>query len=562
MLYHYQSVPQIPQVLQSIQQFVIVSLVQADAGLVQNIAYPHQSGTDLGSQTDTLCFTAGQGSRSSGQGQIFQSHIHQKSYSCADLLQHTLTDELLLFRQRHGIQEFLQITDGHGCDLINILVAYGNRQRFLLQSHALTFFTGSDAHEGLIFLFAALGSGLTIAALHIFDQAFKGYWIHTTAALAGIMHQDLFTVGAVDQNVMNLLGIILEGSIQIKIVFLRQCPQNSIGKAGLVRTGLPAHDRDGSLIDAESLVRDHQILVEFHLISQAEAYRAGTERIVEGKASGLHFADTDTTVRTGKALAESRRFAADHIHHQQPLCQFQYVFNRVCQTALNTILYHQTIYHDVDIVLDIFIQFDLFRQFIHAAVDPYPDITASLGALQHLGMLALAASDHGGQQLDLRAFSHVHDLIHHLIYSLLGNLSATLWAVGNTDSRIQQTEIVINLCYRTYGRTRVTVGGFLVNGDSGGQSFDAFHIGLLHLTQELSRIGGQGFHVASLSLCIDRVECQRGLTGTGHTGQYHQLVSGNVHINVFQVMFIGTPDLNVLPGTHLLCFFHCLAFLK
>ena len=66
MLYHYQSVPQIPQVLQSIQQFVIVSLVQADAGLVQNIAYTHQSGTDLGSQTDTLCFTAGQGSRSSG----------------------------------------------------------------------------------------------------------------------------------------------------------------------------------------------------------------------------------------------------------------------------------------------------------------------------------------------------------------------------------------------------------------------------------------------------------------------------------------------------------------
>ena len=229
---------------------------------------------------------------------------------------------------------------------------------------------------------------------------------------------------------------------------------------------------------------------------------------------------------------------------------------------MNTILYHQTIYHDVDIVLDIFIQFDLFRQFIHAAVDPYPDITASLGALQHLGMLALAASDHVGQQLDLRAFSHVHDLIHHLIYSLLGNLSATLRAVGNTDSRIQQTEIVINLCYRTYGRTRVTVGGFLVNGDSGGQSFDAFHIGLLHLAQELSRIGGQGFHVASLSLCIDRVECQRGLTGTGHTGQYHQLVSGNVHINVFQVMFIGTPDLNVLPGTHLLCFFHYLAFLK
>ena len=291
-----------------------------------------------------------------------------------------------------------------------------------------------------------------------------------------------------DQDIMNFLRVLFKRSVQVKMIFLGQCLQYGIGKTALVRAGLPPHHGDRSLIDAESLVRDHQILVEFHLISQAEAYRAGTERIVEGKASGFHFADTDTTVRTGKALAESHRFAADHIHHQQPLCQFQYIFNRVCQTALNTILYHQTIYHDVDIVLDIFIQFDLFRQFIHAAVDPYPDITASLGTLQHFGMLALAASDHGGQQLDLRAFSHVHDLIHHLIYSLLGNLSATLRAVGNTDSRIQQTEIVINLCYRTYGRTRVTVGGFLVNGDSGGQSFDAFHIRLLHLAQELSRI--------------------------------------------------------------------------
>ena len=204
---------------------------------------------------------------------------------------------------------------------------------------------------------------------------------------------------------------------------------------------------------------------------------------------------------------------------------------------------------------------NLFRQFIHAAVDPYPDITASLGTLQHFGMLALTASDHRCQQLDLRTFSHVHDLIHHLIHSLLGNLSATLRAVGNTDPRIQQTEIVINLCYRTYGRTRVTVGGFLVNGDSGGQSFDAFHIGLLHLPQELSRVGGQGFHVTSLTLRIDRIECQRGFTGAGHTGEYHQFISGNVHINVFQVMFIGAPDLNVLPGAHLLCFFHCLAFL-
>ena len=101
--HHYQGIAQIPKILQGIQQFVIVSLVQSDTGLVENIAHAHQSGTDLGRQADTLCLTTGQGSGSSGQGQIIQSYIHQESHSGTDLLQDSLSDELLLFRQYHGI---------------------------------------------------------------------------------------------------------------------------------------------------------------------------------------------------------------------------------------------------------------------------------------------------------------------------------------------------------------------------------------------------------------------------------------------------------------------------
>ena len=365
-----------------------------------------------------------------------------------------------------------------------------------------------------------------------------------------------------DQDIMNFLRVLFKRRIQIKMIFLGQCLQYGIGKTALVRAGLPPHHGDRSLIDAESLVRDHQILVKLHLVTQSKTYRAGTEGIVEGEASRLHFADTDAAVRTGEALAEGHRLATDHIHHQQAFGQLQYVFNGICQTALNTILYHQTVYYNVDIVLDIFIQFDLFRQFIHTAVDPYPDITASLGTLQHFGMLALTASDHGGQQLDLRTFSHVHDLVYHLVYGLFGNLPAALRAVGNTDPRIQQTEVIIDLRNRTHSGTRVTVGRLLIDGNGGRQSLDTFYVRFLHLPQELSRVGGQRFHITPLSFGIDRIKCQGRLSGTGHTGEYHQFISGNVHINVFQIMFIGAPDLNVLPGAHLLCFFHCLAFLN
>ena len=138
MLYHDQSIPQISQTLQSGQQFIVVPLVQADTGLVQNITHAHQPGTDLGGQSDALSLSAGQRGCRSGKGQILQTYIGKESHPGADLLQDLSADQLLLLRQFHLLQISLQFPDGHGRDLINVLAAYRHRQRFLLQSHPLT----------------------------------------------------------------------------------------------------------------------------------------------------------------------------------------------------------------------------------------------------------------------------------------------------------------------------------------------------------------------------------------------------------------------------------------
>ena len=58
MLHHDQAVAQITQMHQRSQKLVIVSLMQSDAWLVQNISNAHQSGTNLGCQTDSLSLTA------------------------------------------------------------------------------------------------------------------------------------------------------------------------------------------------------------------------------------------------------------------------------------------------------------------------------------------------------------------------------------------------------------------------------------------------------------------------------------------------------------------------
>ena len=46
--------------------------------------------------------------------------------------------------------------------------------------------------------------------------------------------------GAVQQDIMDFLGICLKGGIKIKVVLFCQSVQDRPGKAPLIRTGLPA----------------------------------------------------------------------------------------------------------------------------------------------------------------------------------------------------------------------------------------------------------------------------------------------------------------------------------
>ena len=58
-LHHNQRIAQIHHLAQSMEQLVVVPLVQTNGGLVQNIEYPHQRGTDLRGKPNALAFAAG-----------------------------------------------------------------------------------------------------------------------------------------------------------------------------------------------------------------------------------------------------------------------------------------------------------------------------------------------------------------------------------------------------------------------------------------------------------------------------------------------------------------------
>ena len=118
------------------------------------------------------------------------------------------------------------------------------------------------------------------------------------------MDLDLFAMGSIDDHIFDLVRIFFKRCFQTEVVFLCKSIQNRSRKTSFICTGLPAQHHNGPLGNAQTPVRYHQVHIKLHFISQAEAGRTGTERIVEGKASRFDLINAHTAVRTGKALAE------------------------------------------------------------------------------------------------------------------------------------------------------------------------------------------------------------------------------------------------------------------
>ena len=187
---------------------------------------------------------------------------------------------------------------------------------------------------------------------------------------------------AVQNNILYLLGIIFKRCIQIKTVFPAKGIQNSIGKTALICARLPAHHYNSPFRNAQRLIRDHKIRVKFHLITKAKTLRAGPKWVIKRKTSWLDLINTDSTIRTGKALAEIHIISIHGIHHSQSISQIQYCLKRICKSFLNSRLHDQTVYNNGNRMFNIFVQGNLLGKFIHISIDFRTHITAASGLIQ------------------------------------------------------------------------------------------------------------------------------------------------------------------------------------
>ena len=176
------------------------------------------------------------------------------------------------------------------------------------------------------------------------------------------------------------------------------------------------------------------------------------------------------------------------------------------------------------------------------AVDSHADEPCAPGVLEDLLVLALAATHHGGQNLDAGAVGQVDDGVDHLLDGLALDGAAAGVAVGMSDAGEEEAEVVVDLRDGADGGARVAGDALLVDGDGGREALYVVDLRLVHASEELARVGGQRLDVAALSLGVDRVEGEGALAGAGHAGYHHELVARDGDVDVLEVVLASAAN--------------------
>src|SRR5690554_5075320 len=117
MLYHDHGVTQIPQLNEGLEQPVVVALVQADGGLVENVHHTHQAGADLTGQANTLGLAPGKRLGTALQGEIVKADVDQKLQPGVDFVNDLMSDLALASGQGQVLKVIPGLTDGKVYDL-------------------------------------------------------------------------------------------------------------------------------------------------------------------------------------------------------------------------------------------------------------------------------------------------------------------------------------------------------------------------------------------------------------------------------------------------------------
>ena len=353
---------------------------------------------------------------------------------------------------------------------------------------------------------------------------------------------------AVEQRFLRLLVDVLPRRIQRVAGRLEQRAHG----AHRIGVRILRERREDARRDGERGIRQHELLVELHVTAEPHADRAGTIGIVERKHARRDLRQADAAVHAGEILTEHQKLAADDLHIDDALAELERCLERVREPRVNPLAHDETIHDHLDGMLLVLLKGDLLVHVVDLAVNAHAHVAFMADMRERLLVLALLPAHDLCHDEQLRALGQREDTVDHLVDGLLRDGLAALGAMRPPGPREEQAQIVVDLRYRADRRARIVARRLLVDGDGGRQAIDAVHVRLVHLPEELTRVGRERLHIATLPLRVDGIERERGLPRSGEPRDDDELVARNLQTDILQVMGACALDLDAVfhTGSH------------
>src|SRR5665647_1243117 len=275
---------------------------------------------------------------------------------------------------------------------------------------------------------------------------------------------------------------------------------------------------------------------------QAVTGGAGAVRAVEAEDTRLDLGQGDAAVHAGELPGEREGLAVGGLDLDEAVGELGGGLDGVGEPPPQALLHHQPVDDHGHVVLELLVEVAILLELAHCAV--HLDAREAVGAklLEELAVLALAAAHDRRDDAEPRAAVKVADAVDDLLDALPRDEAAAARTVRVADPGVQEAQVVVDLGDRADRGTRVARRRPLIDGDGRGETLDAVDVGLVHLPEELARVGRQGLDVAPLPLRIDRVEGQRGLAGARKARDDDEAVARQPQGDVLEVVLAGAGD--------------------
>ena len=321
----------------------------------------------------------------------------------------------------------------------------------------------------------------------------------------GIFYLQTF-VASVQYLVNGILGQLVDRRLQICIIPFEQGIDLPEYHAVLILS----QGSNRPFVDREGTVGNHFVHIYQIDVTQSLATRARTLRRIEREIMRSRLLVRKSRDGTHQPLAVMAYVFGLRIeYHQQPVTLLHRRSHALFQAFFLFVRHHGLIDNHLDIMVLITVQLHAMHDFLHLSVDPHIQVTFLPHLFEKFFIMPLPSTHQRCQDINPFSFIVAPDKVENLFFGILHHLFARQIRIGYSGTRKEQTQVVVNLGSGTYGRTRILIRGFLLNGDHRTQPRNLIHIGPLHSSQEIAGICRKGFDVTTLSLGKDSVKSQR-----------------------------------------------------